>query len=86
MTYKVGDKVLLSTKNLKLSVPKKKMGAKFVGPFRIRDVVGAQAYRLALPTYYRIHNVFHVSLLEPWQQRTGEEPAQSMPLADEDDE
>ena len=54
----------MSTKNLRLDVLKKKMAARFVGPFRITDAVGKQAYRLALPTSYRIHNVFYVSLLE----------------------
>ena len=62
--YQVGDKVLLSTKNLRLDVPKKKMAARFVGPFRITDAIGKQAYRLALLTLYRIYNVFYVSLLE----------------------
>jgi transposase InsO family protein len=85
MQFKVGDRVLLSTKNLRLPGAKKKLSARFVGPFQIRDVVGSQAYRLALPTSYKIHNVFHVSLLELWNQRAGEEPAQPMPLAVEAD-
>lgn len=85
-SYKVGDKVLLSSKNLRLLGPKKKIGPKFIGPFRIRDAVGSQAYRLALPASYSIHNVFHVSLLEPWQQRAGEEPAEPMPLAEDNGE
>ena len=80
--YAVGDMVLLSTKNLRLPVPKKKMAARFVGPFKVLDTVGAQAYRLALPAQYRVHNVFHVSLLEPWNGRAGEEPAHPMPLAE----
>ena len=84
--FQVGDKVLLSTKNLRLKVPKKKMAAKFIGPFRITDAVGKQAYRLALPTSYQIHNVFHVSLLEPWEGRAGEEPANHMQLAEDNDE
>ena len=84
-TYKVGDMVLLSTKNLRLKGTKK-LNARFAGPFRVRDAVGPQAYRLSLPTSYKLHNVFHVSLLEPWKQRAGEEPAEPMPLAVEDDE
>jgi len=84
--FKVGDMVLLATKNLRLPVPKKKMAARYVGPFQVRDAIGKQAYRLALPTSYKIHNVFHVSLLEPWNQREGEEPADPMPLAEEDGE
>ena len=83
-SYRVGDQVLLSTKNLRLQVPKKKLAARFIGPFQIRDAVGPQAYRLALPPRMRIHNVFHVSLLEPWTGREGEEHEESMPLADED--
>lgn len=84
--FSVGDKVLLSTKNLRLPGAKKKLSARFVGPFQIRDTVRPQAYRLALPTSYKIHNVFHVSLLEPWKQRAGEKPAAPMPLAVEADE
>ena len=67
-------------------MPKKKMAAKYIGPFRITDAVGKQAYRLALPSSYKIHNVFYVSLLELWEQRVGEQPADSMQLAEENNE
>ncbi|KAL9528912.1 hypothetical protein SMMN14_07977, partial [Sphaerulina musiva] len=46
--FKVGDTVLLSTKNLRLKVPTKKFVDKFVGLFKVIDIVGKQAYRLAL--------------------------------------
>ena len=55
---------MLSTKNLRLDVPKKKIAAKFIGPFRVLDAIGKQAYRLALPTLYYIYNVFYMLLLE----------------------
>ena len=84
--YAVGDMVMLSTKNLRLKVPKKKLAARYVGPFRIRDVIGTQAYRIALPKEYPVHNVFHVSLLEPWQEREGVDPPAPMPLAEDNDE
>jgi hypothetical protein len=36
-----------------------------LGPFKVVDIVGTQAYKLALPPLYsRLHPVFHVSLLE----------------------
>jgi hypothetical protein len=76
--------VLLSTKNLKLNVPKKKLSPKFAGPFRILDAVGAQAYCLALPTEKKIHNVFYISLLELYRLRTGEDYKGTLPLVDKD--
>lgn len=30
-----------------------------------------QIYRLKLPPTYKIHDVFHVALLEPWVEREG---------------
>ncbi|XP_058078643.1 uncharacterized protein LOC131226966 [Magnolia sinica] len=39
----------------------------FIGPFEILDLVGAVAYRLALPTALAgIHNVFHISMLKKY--------------------
>ncbi|KAH9845311.1 gag/polymerase/env polyprotein [Teratosphaeria destructans] len=67
-----GDLVLLSSKNLKLSQPSRKMSAKFIGPFAVKEPVGRQAYRLRLLVSYRIHDVFHVSLLKPFEKRDGE--------------
>lgn len=69
ISFNVGDLVMLSTKNLKQKRPNKKLSHKAIGPFRIKDVVGSQAYRLILPTPYRIHPVFHVQLLEPYHRR-----------------
>ena len=40
----VGELVMLSTRNLKQKWPSKKLTHKFVGPFRIEDEVGVQAY------------------------------------------
>jgi hypothetical protein len=73
-TFQKGDLVLLNTKHINfVKQPSKKLSSKFIGPFRVQDAVGAQAYRLTLPPHYRIHNVFHVSLLEHWKSRTGQE-------------
>ena len=87
-SYKVGDLVMLSTKNLNQKKPSKKLSPRFVGPFRVQDKVGAQAYRLLLPATYRIHNTFHVSLLEPYHYRADDEHTDSFMQAPEliDDE
>ncbi len=42
----------------------KKLESKFFGPFRVLHTVEKQAYKLELPTKWKIHDVFHVSLLE----------------------
>ncbi|KAF4613415.1 hypothetical protein G7Y89_g15472 [Cudoniella acicularis] len=69
--FKVGDKVMLYAKNIKQLRPSAKLADRYLGPFSITEVVGAhrQAYHLELPTLYKIHDVFHVSLLEPWYPR-----------------
>ena len=62
-SYAPGDKVWLNTKYIKTKCDRK-LEAKFFGPFRVLYPVGKQAYKLELPKKWKIHNVFHVSLLE----------------------
>ena len=62
-SYASGDKAWLSSKYLKTKW-NRKLEAKFFGPFRVLHPVGKQAYKLELPKKWRIHDVFHVSLLE----------------------
>jgi hypothetical protein len=69
--YKVGDWVMLSTRNLKLTgITVPKLAPRWIGPFRITALVGrepAQAVQLELPPHSRVHNVFHVSLTTPFK-------------------
>jgi hypothetical protein len=69
-TLKVGDKVLLSTKylNLKHSEKSRKLLPKWIGPFEVVQVVGPVAYKLKMNPGWRVHPVFHVSLLEPYRE------------------
>jgi hypothetical protein len=41
---------------------------KRLGPFKIAKLVGLMACQLELPPQFKIHNVFHVSLLEPYHE------------------
>ena len=66
--YSVGDLVLLSTQNLKIKGAPQKLQRRFCGPFRIEQVIGTQAYKLQIPNEWRIHPVFHVSLLKLWKE------------------
>ena len=62
-SYAPGEKVWLSSKYLKTK-RNCKLEAKFLGPFQVLHPLGKQAYKLELPKKWRIHNIFHVSLLE----------------------
>ena len=63
--FKKGDKVWLDTRNIK-TTNNPKIGPRREGPFEISNVLGSLTYRLSLPTFWWIHNVFHVVLLRPY--------------------
>ena len=62
--FKEGDQVYLSTKNLTLSTANRKLSPKWVGPFKIIKRIHKDAFRLDLQGKFRIHPVFHSSLLK----------------------
>ena len=57
---------MLFTKNFKDARLKKKLFYKFTKFFEIKDVVESQIYRLCLLDQWRIHFIFHVSLLKSY--------------------
>ena len=72
--WKVGDKVWLEGKNLCLQYPMKKLALRRQGPFEISQVVSPLAYHLHLPPTWKIHNIFHASLLSTYQETTKHRP------------
>ncbi|KAJ9518377.1 hypothetical protein QJQ45_010295 [Haematococcus lacustris] len=65
--YKVGQMVLLSTKNMRLKPGKARKLPRFVGPFKVLGLVGQVVVNLQLPaSMSRLHPVFHVSLIKPY--------------------
>ena len=61
------DLVMLKTRNLALKAITIKLKARFIGPFQVEAQVGTNAFTLTLPTTMRVHPVFNVSLLQPYQ-------------------
>jgi len=62
--YKVGDLVLLSTKDLKWQMIRRqseKLTECYVGPYKIKKVVSLNVVKLELPNTIKIHSVVNVS-------------------------
>jgi len=62
--YRVGDLVLLSTKDLKYQMVRRhmeKFTECFVGPYKVKAIISSNAIELELPSTIRIHLVVDVS-------------------------
>ena len=66
--YNVGDKVWLSSENVRTARPTKKLDYKWLGPYVVEQVISCSAYRLKLPaSFSKTHPVFSVTLLRPFE-------------------
>ena len=75
ISYAPGQMVLLSTKNLSVKVGNcRKLLPKWVGPFAVEKMIGPAAVKLTLPEDWKIHPVFHVSLLKPYRSDGSVQP------------
>ena len=84
-SYSKGDLILLSAAHINTIGLSKKLNWKFHGPFRIAETVGARAYHLELGECLRfIHDMFHISLLEPFRRRASEEDPEPEPIKVDD--
>ena len=70
--YRVGDKVLISTKDFSMELRKratKKLMEKFIGPYVVKKVVSENAVELELPAMLRIHPVVNVRRLVKYREQ-----------------
>ena len=61
--YSPGESVWLDGMHFNTKT-NRKLEHKFLGPFKVIEPISKQAYRIQLPPRWRIHDDFHVSLLE----------------------
>ena len=66
--YQIGDKVWLEGRNLTTTHPSSKLAPRRYGPFPITHVVSRTSYQLKLPSQWKIHDVFHATLLTPYKE------------------
>ena len=66
--YQIGDKVWLSTNNLKVTCAFKKLTEWWLGPYDITKLVGDNTVRLHLPKTMHIHPVVNISRVRPYKE------------------
>jgi len=65
--YKVGDLVILSTKDLKYQMTGRrteKLTERFVGPYKIKKIISSNVVELELPSTVKIHPVVNISRIQ----------------------
>jgi transposase InsO family protein len=65
--FKLGQSVWLDTRNLKMKI-NSKLKPRREGPFKIKRVIGKVNYELDLPIQWKVHPVFHATLLRPYKE------------------
>jgi len=88
--YKVGDLVMLSTKDLKYQMVRRrtdKLTERFVGPYKMKKVVSSNAVELELPSTVKIHPVVNISRIRRYVgQVEGQKKEQPAPVIIEEEE
>jgi len=88
--YKVGDLVMLSTKDLKYQIVGRrteKLTERFVGLYKIKKVVSSNTVELELPITIKIHLVVNVSRIRRYvDQVEGQRKKQPAPVIIEGEE
>src|SRR6266850_865974 len=80
--YSIRDQVWLKGKHLRFPHQKTKLNPKRYGPFKITKAISSVAYQLQLPSSWKIHPVFHASLLSPYSETPSHGPNFSRPPPD----
>ncbi len=80
--FKEKQKVWLEATNLKTTHPTAKLSPRRYGPFEITKKLSHMVYQLRIPQQWKIHNVFHASLLTPYKETEEHRPNYHKPPPD----
>jgi len=80
--YHAGDQVWLEATHLRLPYQTSKLNPKRYGPFIITEVLSPIIFWLQLLAMWKIHDVFHASLLSPYHEMPSHGPNFSRPPPD----
>jgi len=88
--YKVGNLVLLSTKDLKYQMVGRrteKLTERFVGPYKVKKIVSSNVIELELPSTVRIHPIVNINRIRRYVgQVEGQRKEQPAPVIIEGEE
>jgi len=88
--YRIGDLVLLSTKDLKWQMKGKrseKLTKRFMGPYKVKRIVSSNAIELELPKSIKIHPVVNVSRVQLYKSQVeGQKKIPPKPVIIEEEE
>ena len=80
--YRVGNKVLISTKDFLMELMKratKKLTEKFIGPYVVKKIMSKNAVELELPVLLRIHPVVNMRRIVKYREQV--EGQKKIPLS-----
>jgi len=88
--YRVGDLIMLSTKDLKYQIVGRRMEKlmeRFVGPYKVKKIISSNAIKLELPSTVKIYPVVNVSRIRRYVgQVEGQKKEQPTPVIIEGEE
>ena len=74
--YRIGDLMLLSTKDLKYQMVRRwteKFTEHFVGPYKVKAIISSNVIELELPRTIKIHPVVNVSRIQKYKSQVEEQ-------------
>ena len=79
----IGDLVMRNARNIRTKRPTKKLSPRLYGPFKVLEKRGNRAFTLDISPHWKIHPVFHGSLLEPY--KVSDRPNREQPPREPED-